>query len=303
MCKDCKENPVIRLTNSNISLCKKCFERYFEKKAFKTIRQFNLIDKKDSIVVAVSGGKDSLSTLNILNKLASTQRDLKLTAILIDEGIKGYRDKTIRTAKEYCKKNKINLKIYSFKEEFGYSLDEMIKKLNEKPCTVCGVLRRQLLNKKARLLKATKLATGHNLDDETQSILMNQFRRNIETSARLGPITGVLRTKAFIPRIKPLYFLTEKEAMTYAFLKNLNTEFVECPYSSDSYRADVRDWINSFEEKYPGTKHSILTAFLEILPLLKEKYKTIDKIKHCKICKEPCSQEICTACSFLEKLR
>jgi len=234
-CKNCKTNPVITLTNSNISLCKNCFIKYFEKKVLKAIRQFKLIDKKDNIAVAVSGGKDSLTVLHILNKLSESMRDLKINAILIDEGIKKYRGITIKDAKSFCKKNKIPLHIYSYKKEFGYTLDQMVKKIDMNSCTVCGVLRRYLLNKKSRLLNANKLATGHNLDDEAQSILMNQFKNNQELSARLGPITGISRFKNFIPRIKPLYLLTEKETATYAFLKNFNKKYIECPYSKNGF--------------------------------------------------------------------
>jgi uncharacterized protein (TIGR00269 family) len=301
-CKNCKTNPVITLTNSKISLCKNCFIKYFEKKVLKTIRKFRLIDKKDNIAVAVSGGKDSLTVLHILNKLSKSMRGLKINAILIDEGIKKYRNITIKDAKAFCKKNKIPLHIYSYKKEFGYTLDQMVKKIDMNSCNLCGVLRRYLLNKKSRLLNANKLATGHNLDDEAQSILMNQFKNNQELSARLGPITGISRFKSFIPRIKPLYLLTEKETATYAFLKNFNNKYTECPYSKNGFRDDVRDFMNNFENKYRGSKNSLVLSFLSILPILKEKYKK-GKIKYCKKCKEPCAKEICNACEILNKIK
>ena len=302
-CKNCKTKPVIQLTNNNVKLCKSCFIRYFEKKVLKTIRKFQLLDKEDNVAVALSGGKDSLTVLYILNKLASTKRNLKLTAILIDEGIKGYREHTIKDAKKFCKENKIPLKIYSFKKEFKYPLDTLIKKINEKSCTICGVLRRVLLNKKSRALKVKKLATGHNLDDEAQSILMNQFKRNMPLSARLGPKTGVMPNEKFIIRIKPLYLMTELETATYAHLRNLTTKFNECKYVSDSLRDNVREFLNNFEERYPGTKNAIIQSFLEILPLLKEHYAKIGGIKYCKNCEEPCSSEICRTCKLLEKIR
>ena len=301
-CKNCKISPVIQLPNSNIKLCKSCFKRYFEKKALKTIRKYNLIDKKDKIVVAISGGKDSLSVLNLLNKIAESRMNISIAALLIDEGIKNYRNATIKDAKDFCKKNNIELKIYSFKKEFNFTLDQMKKKLNTKPCSICGVLRRYLINKKARELKATKIATGHNLDDEAQAILMNQFKNNIQVSARLGPLTGIKRNEKFIPRIKPFYLITEKEVMTYAYLNKLSGKYLECPYESESFRCDVRDYLNDFEQKYPGTKHSIISSFLEILPLLKSKYK-FSKIKTCKLCKEPTSGDIFTACETFKQLK
>lgn len=297
-CKKCKTNPVIKLSNSEIQLCKLCFFKYFERKVLRTITAYKLIENKDHIGVAVSGGKDSLSVLYILSKICN-KRKIKITAILIDEGIKSYRNKTIQSAKELCKELKVKLNIYSFKKEFEKSLDQMTK---QHPCSVCGVLRRYLLNKYSKKLKITKLATGHNLDDEAQSIIMNFFRRNIKTSARMGPITGVIDTKDFIKRIKPFHFMTERETATYAYLKGFIKEFKECPYSTDSYRGSIRDMLNEFETKYPGTKHNIITSFMEILPLLKEKYKTEKTIKKCKKCKEPSSQDICQACKILDSV-
>ena len=297
-CKNCKANPVIKLSNSEIQLCKNCFFKYFERKVLKTITVHKLITNKDNIGVAVSGGKDSLAVLYILSKICN-KRKIKITAILIDEGIKDYRDKTIKTAKKVCKELKIKLNIYSFKKEFGKTLDKMKK---PHPCSTCGVLRRYLLNKYAKKLKITKLATGHNLDDEAQSIIMNFFKRNIKTSARLGPITGVIDTEDFIKRIKPFHFTSEKETATYAYLKGFIEEFKECPYSTDSYRGSIRDMLNEFEVKYPGTKNNIITSFMEILPLLKKNYKSENPIKRCKTCKEPCSQEICQACKVITSI-
>jgi len=301
-CSRCKTKPVIKLPNNNVSLCKSCFTKYFESKVRKTVRQYKLFEKGEKIAVGVSGGKDSLTTLHIINDIASKQRTTEVIAIAIDEGIVGYRDKALETAKRYCEKNNIKLYIYSFKDAFGYSLDDALKKLKVNSCSICGVFRRYLLNRAARELKVDRLATGHNLDDEAQSIIMNMFKNSIETSARLGPVTGIQTNEGFIKRIKPLYFLTEKESMTYAFLKGLTDNFNECPYSQDSFRTDIRDMLNKFDKDYPSTKYSIVNSFLEILPALKEKYKD-SVIKSCKYCGEPASKEICQACEYVKKLK
>ena len=296
-CKNCKTKPVIKLPNSNVQLCKNDFIKYFEKKVTKTIGKYKLIEKGDYVGVAGSGGKDSTALLYILNKLAK-KNNFKVVGIAIDEGIKGYRDQTLKDLKDFWKKEKINLKIYSFKDEFKTTLDKLVKK--ERPCTICGVLRRTILNKKAKAFKVNKLATGHNLDDEAQSVLMNQFRSNVKLSARLGPITGVVTDIRFIKRIKPLYFLTEKETTTYAYLKGFIGKYMECPYEVDSYRASVRDMLNEFDGKYPGTKHNVISSFLEVLPLLKKEAQ--GKIKACSNCGEPCSQDVCQACKLIKRL-
>lgn len=296
----CNEKPIIELTNDK-KLCKTHFIEYFENKVFRTITKFDLLGKEENIGVAVSGGKDSLTLLHILNQLSKQNPKIKITAIAIDEGIKPYRDKSLITAKQFCNKNNIKLNIYSYKDEFGMPLDEMLKVLDVKPCTICGIFRRYLLNKKSKELNFTKLATGHNLDDECQSIMMNQFKNNIHLSARLGPKAGIKQNKDFIQRIKPLYLCTEKEVTTYAFINKLLDDFSECPNIVKSYRAQIRDMLNDIEEKFPGTKYSIVNSFLQILPELKEKFNE-GKASHCVSCSEVAAKDKCNACRYMEKL-
>jgi len=96
--------------------------------------------------------------------------------------------------------------------------------------------------------------------------------------------------------------LTEKEVATYAFLKGFPVTFTECPYAPQGYRSDVRTWLNSFELKHPGTKHSIVNTFLEALPLLKQGFKA-QKLYSCNTCKEPTSKEVCQACILLDEIK
>ncbi len=234
-------------------------------------------------------------------KVEKENKKINVEAILIDEGIKGYRDKTIKDAKRFCKKNKIKLHIFSFKKEFGKNLDDLVKKYKN-PCTLCGVLRRHLLNKYAKKLDATIIATGHNLDDEAQSILMNQMKNDIKRSARLGVKAGINALDSFVQRIKPLYFMKEKEITAYCYLMKFPVTFNECPYSKYSFRAKIRDFLNELESKYPGIKQSIVKSFLEILPELKKRH--YEKIRHCKKCDNPVSgkREICNVCGLIERI-
>jgi len=296
----CNKNPIIEISGEH-KLCKQHFMKYFESKVFKTIRQYDLIDNKENLGIALSGGKDSLTLLYLLKKLSDQNPKLKLTAISINEGIHGYRDKTLVTAKNFCEKNNIPLHIFSYEEEFSMPLDKMLKVLDVKPCTICGIFRRYLLNKKSKELGFTKLATGHNLDDEAQSIMMNQFKNNIPASARLGPKVGIKQNKNFVQRIKPLYLCTEKEVATYAFMNNILDDFTECPNIPKSYRAQIRDMLNNFENNNPGTKYAIINSFLQILPDLKERFKN-EKAGICKSCGETASKDKCNACKFVDKL-
>ncbi len=309
MCKSCEAKPVFELGNGK-KLCKRCFTRYYEKKVFRTIAKYDLIDKGDKIAVAASGGKDSTTLLYLLSRFCKDRRFCTIEAVAIDEGIHSYRDKTLEDLKKFCEQEEIKLHIFSYKKEFGFSLDQALQKVRKKgikltSCHMCGVLRRYLLNKKSRNLGFTKLATGHNIDDEAQTILMNQFKGNIALSAKLGPKTGVIKDKNFAQRIKPLYFCTEKENMIYSFIHKIVPGYVECPNQA-SYRFAIRDFLNKFEAKNPGVKQAIVKSFLATLPILKKKYGNEvnrNTLKNCKKCKEPSSKDICKTCELIEILK
>lgn len=289
------------------NFCKNHFLNYFENKVFRTITNYELFKKGDNVCVATSGGKDSLSVL-YMTMLYCRKYNIEFFALAIDEGISGYRDKTLDDLRDFCKKYDIKLEVVSFKDRFGDTLDNIRDKgieKNKKPCTVCGIFRRTLLNREAKRLNATKLATGHNLDDESQSLLMNILLGNMSHNASLGPITGLNQNDKFVPRVKPLYFISEKESRLFALLKNFKVDFAECPNINLSFRAVVRDELNTIESKIPGAKNSIVNSFLEIMPLLKDHYKqkkSSNNFRYCNKCGDACSSDICNACKLEEEL-
>jgi len=290
-CSKCKNKAVI-ITEK--AFCKEHFTKYFENKVLATIKNFDLIGKKDKIIIASSGGKDSTALLYILNKYYKNTE-----ALAIDEGIPGYRPLTLEDLEKFCSSNSIPLRIYSYKKAFGFSLSEALKARKElSPCYICGILRRYLLNTKARGF--TKIATGHNLDDEAQSIMMNLTKGQITLLSRLGPITGNITDDKFVPRIKPLYFCTEKEVATYAVINNFGTRFTQCPHSHDSFRAYIRDVLNDYEAEHKGAKQNLINNFLKLLPQLKS--KQILKLSHCSNCGEPCSKEMCKVCMLVSSI-
>jgi uncharacterized protein (TIGR00269 family) len=158
------------------------------------------------------------------------------------------------------------------------------------------------MNKKARESGFTKLATGHNLDDEAETILMNFFSGNINLILRSGPRTGVIEDSKFIPRIKPLYFCTEKETTEYSKLMRFPVLYEKCPCSVDAHRRRFKNMLDEFERVNPGTKRRIVENFLKILPELREFYDTGGMVNHCEECGEPSSNRICNACRLIEKL-
>jgi len=287
------------------ALCGECFIQYFQKKVYRTIRQHRLFSKSDVLCVACSGGKDSLAALYLINELAKKQRQ-KIFALGVDEGVAGYREKQLDDMAEFCKKYDIDYSIVSFKDEFGHTIEDLMKiarkkKLDVSQCALCGILRRRLLNSHAKRQGATKIITGHNLDDEVQTFLMNLFKGGIELAARMGPATGAVAHGGFVPRVKPLYFCTEEETTVYTKLMKFSVLYERCPYRKDSYRDYVDNVIQQTEKDYKGTKTSIIQNLMKMQPLLKKEFSK-GKIPDCGLCGEPSGRGVCAACGMLAKL-
>ncbi|MFQ5406220.1 MAG: TIGR00269 family protein [Candidatus Micrarchaeia archaeon] len=303
-CSTCKtRKAVTRLHYSGRDLCKNCFKKLFYSRAWKANRVHKFLRRGDKIIVAVSGGKDSAATLHVLKKMSEKIGKIKLVPVLIDEGIKGYRDKAITQAKKLCKKEGLKLTVVSFKKIYGASLDQMLhlRKKKTGSCSLCGVFRKHALNKTAVKLKANKVATGHNADDIAQTLLMNIMRKDPQGIARFGPTSGMIEN-GFVPRIKPLIYNLEKECALYCLLSDLPIHLSQCPNSHESIRGEIRDFLNTQEEKRPGTKFNLVQSCIELQKTaLKKNTKT--KTGKCTACNSNSSTKTCKACQYLKQLR
>lgn len=301
-CSFCPKKSIYFRRNEGHHYCEKHFTKNIEKKVKRTISSNKLIERGDRIAIAHSGGKDSSNVLFLLNKIFKNNPSIRLFAITLDEGIRGYRDKSVKKSVSFCKKLGIEQHIFSFKKEFGFTVDQLAKKMKSGFCGSCGLLRRYLLNKKARELKATKLATGHNLDDECQSILMNVLKGDLLRLVRVGPMPQLARHPQFVPRIKPLITIPENESELFGKVNNIPSHPKRCAYAVDNpLRGETRKFLNILEESSPGIKYSLYESALKIVPFIRGKFK-VGKIGSCKECREPSSQKVCKVCELLDKL-
>jgi len=268
-----------------------------------TISKYEMLRLDDKIMVAVSGGKDSVTLLHILTKIERAFPEAEVCAVTVDEGIKGYRDEALKVAAKNCRKLGIEHVVVSFKEMYGYKLDEIVAMAQGKeltPCSYCGVLRRRALNVAAREADADKLATAHNLDDEVQTIILNIIHGDAPRIARVKPVLDEAHPR-LIRRIKPLCEVPEREIALYAYLKKIELQSVPCPYARTALRSDIRTMLNRMEEKHPGIKFTISKSIEKIRPALEAAAKEAE-IKDCKMCGEPTVGEICKPCQMLRGL-
>jgi uncharacterized protein (TIGR00269 family) len=295
-CKKCNHDAIIFQKYSGMHLCKKHFVEDVERKIKLTIRKEYCIQKNDVLAVALSGGKDSSVALYIMHKILGDRPDIEIVAISIDEGIKGYRPNTLEVAKDLTNKLGIRHIICSFKEAHGTTMDDLAALDREKgTCSYCGVLRNSLLNRAALEIGATKLVTGHNLDDEAQTILLNHLRGDVERMVRFSQPAAV---EGLVLRAKPLRNIPEKEVALYALVNSLPVDFSECPYAGEALRGEVREMLNNFETKHPGTKYSLLRGFDKLVGALTKELSPA-RTEKCRICGETCTEDVCQACKLL----
>jgi uncharacterized protein (TIGR00269 family) len=309
VCTLCKRRDAVFMrAYSGEKLCARCFCESVEDKVRATIAKYEMFEPTDKIMVAVSGGKDSVTMLHILAKIEKDFPKAILYAATVDEGIKGYRDEALKFAVSHCRKLGVKHVITSFKELYGYSLDEIVKITSKKkerskgltPCAYCGVLRRRALNLVARKVGANKLATAHNLDDEAQTILLNIFHGDAPRIARVKPILEE-RHRKFVQRVKPMCQIPEKEITLYAYLENIEFQSTPCPYAATALRSDIRTMLNRMEEKHPGIKFTLFRSTERIRPFLELAAEEV-KLQDCQECGEPTVGKICKPCEMLKKI-
>ena len=292
-CYLCGERAVFRTEDG--PLCAKHFSKWYEDGVAAAIQRYDMIHAGDRVCVGFSGGKDSTVLLTVLCRL---DLDCELVAVTVDEGIGGYRDDTILAAKDTASRLGVEHRIVSFTDVCGKTLDELLANSPQAACSVCGTLRRRALNRAAREMEADSIATGHCLDDESQSVVMNYLRGDV---TRATASFNSNSAELFIPRIKPLCRSSERATVAYGLCNNLLVPLPECPYTRYALRKDVRTWLGKLEYAKPGTLTRIADGQEELLSRM-PKSEVVTELGRCEKCGEPTANRLCAACQQLERL-
>ncbi|MFW5846895.1 MAG: TIGR00269 family protein [Nanoarchaeota archaeon] len=277
--------------------------KQLEKKVSQTLKKAK-IKKSDKILVALSGGKDSTLTAYLLHKLG-----YKIHGLYLNLHIGKYSQDCLKAVQDLCEQLKIPLYIYDIKKEIGSGicyLRTAVQNSNKgkglKNCAICGVLKKWILNKEARKLKTKYIATGHNLDDESQTFLINILKGSPELSGNIGIISQnskILEKRKFVPRIKPLFYIPEDLIKKYTKEKKLPVVYQSCPCALDSYRIQLR---NLFKDLSNKEKLNIVKSFEYLNKKIQKTISTTKKPNICKICGEPARKEICKKCELLRNI-
>ncbi len=264
-----------------------------EKKVAETIRKYKLIKKSDKVVVALSGGKDSVSVIYVLKKMG-----YDVHGLLIDLKLGRWSEIHNEKMIAFCEMNGIPLTIVDLKKELGQGIcfikAVLKKQKNLTGCTVCGIIKRWILNKWAKKLGADKLVTGHNLDDEAQNVLMNFLKGNVLLGVNSSPATGGKSVKGFAQRVKPLFYCPESDIRKYAKSKKFDILYDKCPCAFGTYRVETREWMEHISD---GEKKKIVEDFQKLVPKLRK--ENVREMKICKKCGEPSRSDICNFCKIV----
>lgn len=304
-CSLCEEDAFYLRKTSGEYLCKRCFVKSVEGRVKGTISRYRLLAPGDRVAVAVSGGKDSLTTLHIVAKLTKRFPECRLMAVSVDEGIAEYRQQGLDITQQITDKLGIEHQVVSFRELYGATLEEIYREAGLRhgelqACSFCGVLRRRAINQAAKRVGATKVATGHNLDDEAQTILINLMRGDLPRLLRNAP-KPVIEREGFVPRIKPLRYIPERESALYAYLREIPLYEAECRYVRNSMRDSVRNVLNEWEEEYVGVKYAMVRMVDKLVSEMPVDILQTN-LKACTICGEPTTRDVCRVCELLQQV-
>jgi uncharacterized protein (TIGR00269 family) len=295
-------------------LCPQCFTERIEKTIQKTIIDYKMITPEDRVIVGLSGGKDSITLLHNLNQLSKKKILKSIQALIIDEGIKDYRAKSIKDAKSFCTKFSIPFQVISFKKRVGKTLDEINTFFNKKDnrrytCNYCATIRRRLLNEGAKELNGNVLAVGHNLTDFSETYLMNFLYNRLKLIGRqyLFKKESEEIRKTYIKKVKPLVQIPEEEIHLYANLKKLNYYPSHCPYREEDpiLRKKVLNFIQEMKDPFPEIEYDLFNSFNKLSKKLYEisQESNYQQANICQKCGYPCgTAQLCTYCKLVKTL-
>ena len=296
-CRVCREAAVIQLRRHNSNFCQDHFLRLCRDQVAKAISDHKMLAAGDRVLVAVSGGKDSLALWDILTDLG-----YEADGIYVGLGIGDYSDASLTRTKQFAAQRDFNLQIVNLDDKYGYSIPSAAKATKRSPCSACGLSKRHVFDEATLSGGYDALATGHNLDDEASVLFGNVLRWQTEYLARQQP---VLEAQAGFPKkVKPLVRLGERETAAYCVLTGIDYIVDECPMAAGNRHIAYKEALNSVEERSPGTKHDFYHGFLrqsaEMFQANAE--QTQSDLGTCAACGAPSPNKVCAFCRLLERV-
>ena len=304
-CVVCRESAVIDVRRANSNFCSDHFLRFCQEQMSRAIREFDMLSPTDRVLVAVSGGKDSLAVWDLL-----LRSGYEADGLYVGLGIDGYSDTSGDYARAFAESRGLKLIEIDLPTDYGYDIPTGARAARRAPCSACGTSKRHLFDKAALEGSYDVLVTGHNLDDEAAVLFGNVLRWQTEYLARQMP---VLQARVGFPKkVKPLIRLSERDTAAYCILQGIDYMVEECPMSAGNKHLGYKEALNSIELASPGTKSDFYSGFLRKASALfraayLEKSPTgqdspsVDELTYCERCSAPSTATLCAFCRLVDK--
>lgn len=294
-CRVCKGPPVIELRQHNAAFCEEHFLRFCRTQVERTIHKFSMFEPDDRVLVAVSGGKDSLALWDLLIELGYAADGL-----VIGLGIGEYSSASTDRARQFAHDRGLTLHEYDLADEHGFTVPSATKATGRVPCSACGLSKRHIFDAVAVRKDYDVVVTGHNLDDEAAVLFGNVARWQTEYLGRQYPVLPA--GNGFPRKAKPLVRLSERDMAAYCVLRSIDYIVEECPMAAGNKHLEYKDVLNTMELASPGAKHNFYFGFLE---RASGKFAVEGEASHgpltrCVRCGSASSGEVCSFCRLVE---
>jgi uncharacterized protein (TIGR00269 family) len=287
---------VVDVRRHNAAFCRDHFLHHCEEQVRRAIESHHMLTPGERVLVAVSGGKDSLALWDLLLRLGYEADGLSLGL-----GIGEYSDESTGYAREHARALGRPLVEVDLARDHGYDIPGAAAATRRAPCGACGLSKRHLFNAAALEHGYDVVATGHNLDDEAAVLLGNVLRWDVAYLGRQHPVLP--SAPGFVRKVKPLVRLGERETAAYCVVRRIDYQVEECPMAAGNRHLGFKDVLNTLEDRSPGTKAAFLFGFLERghARFAGDADEERAALGACAVCGAPTPGEVCAFCRLREQ--
>ena len=295
-CRKCGGTAVLELRRHNAAFCAPDFLDFFRNQVREAIRKYRMLEKDEHVLVAVSGGKDSLGLWDVL-----IDEGYPTTGLYLDLGIFDYSVESRAKCETFAAARGVPLIVTSVAEEVGAPVPVIKDVTRRPPCSGCGLSKRYLMNRVALDRGIGVVATGHNLDDEAATLFGSIMHWQTDALARQSPALPSTHDK-LVRRVKPFYRLSERETAAYAFVRKLDYIVEECPFAKGATSIAHKEILSRMEDASPGARHNFLFGFLEKGRAAFERAEAVP-LRECVRCGQVTTGTVCAFCKLADQVK
>ena len=295
-CRKCGGAAALELRRHNAAFCSPHFLEFFRKQVAEAVHRHHMFARDEKIMVAVSGGKDSLALWDVL-----IEDGYQTAGLYLDLGIFDYSKESKAKCEAFAASRGQTLHIERVAEAVGAPIPVVQQATRRPTCSACGLSKRYLMNRAALQLGYPVVATGHNLDDEAATLFGSVMHWQTDALPRQSPALASTHPK-LVRRVKPLYRLSELETAAFAFLRGIDYIVEECPFAKGATSIAHKQVLDRLEEASPGSKHNFLFGFLEKARPAFEKIESVELLE-CTSCGQVTTGAICAFCKLADLVK